>query len=98
MSRTQVMTLCALGVALAAGGCAEPEPVAAAPVAQQSGPGPAEVPALHEVQAGTVRRTLRVESHIATEPEVTLTLGSHWIKLSIAPTTGTIFESSSSGL
>jgi membrane fusion protein (multidrug efflux system) len=72
MSRTQVMILCALGVALAAGGCAEPEPVAAAPVAQQSAPGPAEAPALHEVQAGSVRRTLRVESHIATEPEVTL--------------------------
>ncbi len=35
---------------------------------------------------------------LTSEPEVTLTLGSHWIKLSIAPTTGSIFESSSSGL
>jgi RND family efflux transporter MFP subunit len=72
MSRTQVMILCALGTALIAAGCAEPEPVAAAPAPAQAAPAAAEAPVLHEVQAGTVRRTLRVESHIATESEVKL--------------------------
>ncbi len=72
MSRTQVMMLCALAAALVAGGCAEPEPVVAAPSPQQEGSASPVAPALLEVQAGTVRRTLRVESHIATESEVKL--------------------------
>ncbi len=72
MSRTQVMMLCALAVALVAGGCAEPEPVAAAPTSQQEGSSSPAAPALLEVKAGTVRSTLRVESHIATESEVEL--------------------------
>ncbi len=72
MSRTQMMMLCALGAALVAGSCAEPEPVAAAPAPQQEGLADPPAPDLLEVQAGAVRRTLSVESHIATESEVKL--------------------------
>jgi len=72
MSRTQVMMFCVLGVALIAAGCAEPEPAAAARVPQQVVPESPEVPALLQVQAGSVSSTLRVESHIAAESEVEL--------------------------